>query len=630
MRKFFGAHGVPYIAAMLVLTCAGASAAPGWTRLGTRALSSAPNKVMPATGGWASYATPALYPSTNIQVNRFIPMDDGVKLAANIARPVTASGAIVQQPLPTIVTLTTYNKDVGNYQPILGGTNKAFVQRGYVHVTVDVRGTGRSGGSWEAFGAREQQDYDIVLNWVLAQPWCNGVLGMYGASALAITSMLTAAQKNPAVKAAFPIVPAGDVYRDVVAVGGEGSFAFLSGWLTFVSVLATVNPTFYDQPDQYLPVAVQHALDTGTNFQIPTLAQGMLGDSSIIDDGAFWALRSPVERMKDISVPVFIVGGLHDVFQRGEPLNYEQLKDHTTVKLLMGPWDHFQAALGEGLPSGGVPSLDSIALQWFDHYLKGVDNGAQNLPAVTQWVWGAERYVTTGDWPNPKAHAQRLYLQSNKLTATKPTLLSGSRLVLQEPANGLCSQSATQATLGILGLSGLPCFANDGLVNALELVYQTSPLAQDLYIDGPIQADLFVSTSAQDAGLVVRVSDVDPAGHAFNLSNGMLLLSHRAIDSAKSRRLDGQMIQPWHPFTTASRQRPGVGKIVSASVEVWPTSALIKAGHRLRVSVGPSNFPAGLPAVPDLAASLIGTLSVYGNASYPSSIVLPVVPAPSP
>jgi predicted acyl esterase len=106
----------------------------------------------------------------------------------------------------------------------------------------------------------------------------------------------------------------------------------------------------------------------------------------------------------------------------------------------------------------------------------------------------------------------------------------------------------------------------------------------------------------------------------------MLLLSHRAVDPLKSRFLNGVMIQPWHPFTTALRQRPRAGEVVKASVEVWPTSALIRAGERLRVSVGPSNYPAGLPAVPDLAASLIGTLTVWSNASQPSSIVLPVVP----
>jgi putative CocE/NonD family hydrolase len=621
------------LAALLVIA-AGTADAGTWTRLGTRALPAKANAVVPATGGWVSYNTPALYPSSTVQVNQFIPMDDGVQLAANVGRPLTASGAIVTQPLPTIVTLTTYDKDVGNYQPILGGTNKNFVQHGYVHVTVDVRGTGRSGGSWEAFGAREQQDYGIVLDWVLSQPWCNGVIGMYGASALGITSMLTAAQKHPGVKAVFPIVPMGDAYRDVVAVGGEGSFGFLAGWLTFVSVLAVLDPSFYQDPQQFFPVALQHAIDAGANFQIPTLARGMIGDPAIIDDCDFWALRSPVERMKDIDVPVFIVGGLHDVFQRGEPLDYEQLKNHTMTKLLMGPWDHFNAALGTGLPTGGVPALDTIALQWFDHYLKGAANGAENLPAVTQWVWGADRFVTTGDWPRPQAKAQRMYLHTAGLLATtakldsiKPTLAGGPRTTLMEPFNGLCSQSATQATLGILGLTQLPCYTNDGVANAAELVWQTAPLTQDLYIDGPIEADLFVSTSAMDAGLVVRVSDVDEGNHAFNLSNGMLLLSQRALDDTKSRKLDGQRIQPWHPFTSTTKQAPGAGKVVSASVEVWPTSALIRTGHRLRVSVGPSNFPAGMPAVPDLLAQLAGTLNVYGDAQHPSSMVIPVVPA---
>jgi putative CocE/NonD family hydrolase len=346
----------------------------------------------------------------------------------------------------------------------------------------------------------------------------------------------------------------------------------------------------------------------------------------VIDDGAFWWLRSPLAHAEDVRAPVFIVGGLHDVFQRGEPLLYEVLKTRTTAKLLLGPWDHLEASIGVGLPAHGLPKLNEIALMWFDRYVKGMPNGAESLPNVTRWMWGADRYVTTTDWPNPASRARRFYLGSDgSLSGETPAAGAAPRLTLQQPVDGLCSQSATQATLGILGLTQLPCYTYDNVTNAFEIVYETAPLERDLVLDGPLQADLWVSTTAKDAGLVVRVSDVAPNGAAFNLSNGMLQLSQRAVDPAKSRTLDGQMIQPWHPFTAASKAAPGQGP-VAASVEVWPTSALIAKGHRLRVAIGPSNFPAGLPALPDLLNSLLGVLRVYSDAEHPSSVVVPVVP----
>jgi putative CocE/NonD family hydrolase len=389
-----------------------------------------------------------------------------------------------------------------------------------------------------------------------------------------------------------------------------------------------LNPRLYESPEQYLATAGQHVVNALTEFQHPTLFNGLLGDPEVVHDGDFWKTRSPAEHAHRIQVPVFLVSGLRDIYQRGKPVLYEALKNHVPTKLMMGPWSHFEAGVGQGLPRDGVPTLDYVALQWFDHYLKGEDNGAERLPNVTQWVWGEERFVPVQDWPNPQARAQRLFLAGDGgLTVQAPQGNAGPRMILQQPLNGLCSQSASQVSLGLLGLTQLPCFSDDRLVNTLELVYETEPLTEPLYLDGPIQADLWVSSTAQDAGLAVRVSDVAPDGSAFNLGNGMLQLSHRALDPAKSRYLDGQMIQPWHPFTSEAKQAPGSGEIVAAAVEVWPVSALLKPGHRLRVAVGPSNFPYGLPPLPDLLISALGVLSVYNDAEHPSSVVLPVVPA---
>lgn len=599
-----------------------------WTSLGSRARSAQPNRTITANaaGQWVDYDPPALYPSSVAEENINIPMDDGVVISLTLVRPTSADGAPAAA-LPTLVTFTPYNKNFGDSVPLGGGINDYFVLRGYNQALVDVRGTGRSGGGWDPFSAREQQDYRQVLDWVVAQPWSNGVIGMWGISATATTAVLAASDGHPAIKAVFPIVPHGDIYRDVVFVGGQASVAFLPAWMSVVTMLATVNPDFHDQPGQYLTAVGEHLL--GLNgFLIPRTLGVLAGQEDSAYDNDYWAAKAPLEVSPGLRAPTFIVGGLFDIFQRSEPLNYEALKNHTTAKLLIGPWHHLQAAVGEGLPMEGVPVLDHIALMWFDRYMKGIANGAENLPNVTQWVWGHEHFVTSTDWPHPQAQAARYFLQGDgTLQHAAPAAGTSPSKVVQQPFNGICSESSLQISLGLTGYAPLPCWYEDNLVQTLEATYDTLPLEQDLYINGPLKADIWMSTTASDAGLVVRVSDLHPDGSAKALTSGILTASLRAVDESRSRYLDGEMIQPWHPFTAASVRPVGAGSIVKVPVEIFQTSALIRQGHRLRISVGASNFPFATMPIPGLVGSLAGVMSIYTDAEHPSSIVLPVVPA---
>jgi uncharacterized protein len=609
----------------------GSSGNSNWTTLGTRSAASRPNTSIAsnASAQWVDYDPPVTYPGSVAEHDIQLPMDDGVIITLNLVRPTGENGEPATEPLPTIVTFTPYNKNVGDTIPLGGGINDYFVSHGYNHVLVDVRGTGRSGGGWDPFGAREQQDYPQVLDWVVAQPWSNGVIGMWGISATASTAMLAAKTGHPAIKAVFPIVPQGDIYRDVVFVGGQISAAFLPAWMTVVTFLATFDPNFYDQPDQYAAAVADHIL--GLNgFFIPRTVGVLTGQPDSAFDSEYWATKAPLEFAAGLRAPTFLVGGLFDIFQRSEPLNYEALKNHTTAKLLIGPWHHLQAATGEGLPLEGVPVLDHIALMWFDRYLKNMPNGAESLPNVTQWVWGHEHFQTSTDWPHPRAQAGRYFLQSGGgLDTVSPVAAAAPSMVIQQPFNGVCSESSMQISLGIFGYAPLPCWYEDNIVQMAEATFDTAPMEQDFYINGPIQADIWMSTTAQDAGLVVRVSDLEPDGTARSLTSGLQTISLRAVDAGKSRYLDGQMIQPWHPFLAESVEPVASGTIVKVPVEIFPTSALIRQGHRLRISVGASNFPFATMPIPTLTQSLAGLMSIYSDAEHPSSIVLPVVPASS-
>jgi len=597
-----------------------------WTTLGTRATPSQPEPSISSNAGaqWTDYDPPAPFAGSKTTDNLNATMDDGVDISVSVTRPVDANGAYASVPLPTIVTFTPYNKNTNNAIPLGGGINSYLVIHGYNHVVVDVRGTGRSGGSWDPFSARETRDYPQVLDWVVQQGWCNGTLGLWGVSASATPSLW--AGSHPAVKAMFPIVAHGDIYRDVVFIGGQAALPFLAAWTSVVEALAIVNPSFYDQPDQYVSAVAQH-LDGIGGFQIYRLTGIVAEQPDTAGDNSYWAAKAPLEVSRAINVPTFIIGGLYDIFQRAEPLNYEALKQRADTKLLIGPWQHLQAATGAGLPAQGIPVYDHIALRWFDHYLKGVDNGAEALPNVTQWVWGKERYSTSTDWPHPLASAQRMYLQPGHSLGTQPPVAAASpTTVVQAPLSAVCTESTLRIAIGTTGYAPLPCWYEDNLANTLEATFDSAPMADDLYFNGPLQADIWISTTTQNAGIIVRVSDLQPDGTAKALTSGLLTASLRAVDASRSRYLDGEMIQLWHPFTTDSVQAVGPDNIVELPVEIFPTSALIQKGHRLRISVGSSDAPGMLKPLPDLLQSAAGLLGIYNDAQHPSSVVLPVVP----
>lgn len=597
-----------------------------WTTLGTRATAADEGRIVTSNEGgeWTTYDPPATYPGTVQLPTQFIGMRDGKQLAVYVTLPADAAGNAVTTPLPTILVQTSYNGGLG----AIGAADPYLVQRGYATVIVDVRGTGQSQGEWEAFGEDEQADYAETVDWVTKQPFCNGSIGLFGVSYLGITAVLTAAQQHPAVKAAFPIVPIGDGYRDIVFTGGQVNPTFIPIWLGLVSVLGITNPTALSEPTIGIPALLEHVVSAVTNFQVPTILRALLGEPETAYDGAFWTTRSPLETTARIQVPTFVVGGLHDIFQRSEPMTYERLKTRVPAKLLIGPWTHIEASRGVGLPVDGVPPMNQIVLRWFDQYVKGLDVGADTIPNVTQYVLGHGHYVTASDWPHPDAAAQRLYLRGDKsLSSASPAAGETSNTVAQLPIQGLCSISTSQWTAGLLGLIPLPCFENSNSAERWAVKYETPVMTEDYYINGPIQADIWMSTTALDAGLSVRVDDVDESGIAKSLTNGLQTASLRAVDDSRSRKLDGQMIQPWHPYTQAAVQEVGSGNLVLVPVEIFPTSALIAKGHRLRVAVGASNLPQGVPPVPTLLQSLAGVLTIYSDAEHPSSVVLPVVPA---
>jgi putative CocE/NonD family hydrolase len=460
------------------------------------------------------------------------------------------------------------------------------------------------------------------VEWAARQPWSNGKVGLYGSSYRAINQFLTAAQQPEGLEAIFPVVPMADAYRDIMMSGGLVNTGFIPLWLGLVTSSGLLPPTYtLSEPIMASTVLINHAGQV-TGYPTSTLSSAITGGDFAYDGPAAWT-RSPIYSVDQVKVPAFITGGLHDLFQRGTPLLYEKLKESGgQTKLLMGNWTH--GNYGEGLPADNVPALDQIALRWFDQYLLNIDTKVDQIPDVTQYVIGEDAFIVQSNWPHSNTSAEMFYLRSGSLlTKDTPSSFETPRSMLQQPLNGICSGSTNQWTAGIP--SALPCTKDNRLTEATELTYTTPPVNSDLRVSGPIAAKIYASTTANELVLSVRITDVAPDGSSNEITAGWLAASHRKVDSSKSRFLDGVNIQPYHPFTREAVLEVTPNEVMELNVEIFPTNFVIKEGHRLRVAIGPSDFPHSMSPAPDLVDQLGGMATIYNNKLYPSSIVLPVV-----
>jgi putative CocE/NonD family hydrolase len=546
-------------------------------------------------------------------------MSDGVKISADVLRPAGKDGKPAPGRFPVILTQTPYNK----HAPRLNFQADHLITRGYVQVIADVRGTGSSEGNWDSFGVREQRDGFELAEWAASpdRPWSDGRVGLHGNSYSAINQLLTAAQHPKGLKATFPIVPAADAYRDIGVTGGQNDTTFIPAWLGLVTGLGVVPPTYAaTDPVEAARVLAQHGGNVFA-FQgnvVMDAASG--GDLSY--DGPFYRTRSPIEVIDDVRVPTFVAGGWFDLFQRGEPMLYERLRrNRVPTRFVMGPWYHIVA--GRGLPADGVASLPDLELRWFDRYVRGADDPSLDVevPPVQYFENGSGKWQSAGAWPFPDVGWKKLSLTSGgKLVDGAGS--GAPDTVWPNPAAGACSRSTVQWSAG--AGEGAPCETDHRVNDAGSLTYDLDVGGTALRIGGPIAAKLFVATSARDGLVTARVEDVAPDGKSTQLTAGWQVLSLRALDSSKSRREQGMLVQPYHPFTKASRLPVEPGKPIEVDVEILPTAASFAPGHKLRLTLQSADAPHLTAPLPQGLDSAGGTMQVFHDAQHPSQLVIPV------
>jgi putative CocE/NonD family hydrolase len=565
-----------------------------------------------------------------------ITMSDGTVVRANVFLPSTTGR------FPTVLTATGYNKDAANVsgQDCTGsqgiaGDEPGLTEKGYAVMVFDDRGTGSSGGKWDSWGQRTQEDYKEVLSWIQSQPWSNASVASTGGSYMGITSLLLAeadaarvAEGKPrAVKAIWADIPMADAYRDVTFQGGSLNSSFIPLWLGLVGTLSALPPSSTSaNPQEAASIYLEHLLDN-LEFGGERVVGATLGHEAAYD-GPFYRLRSPVVRASEIHVPVVIAGGWWDLFQRGEPLLWESLRHSPDRVLFMSPHYHI----------GAGPAMEDPKLKekWFAHWLHGTNNGVQLTPKVNLYPINGTHWEHFTRFPVPETNYQRLHLSGESsgsspvslhdgsLTASTPAAAGGDKAPLL-PASSPCSRETAQWTAG--AASTPVCDTNNSTYEASSLTYTTAPLQAQTKLTGLITANLWAELSTTDATLVAVLSDVEPSGASNQLTAGFLMASQRAVDPKLSTYTpEHLMIRPWHPFTKASQQAVTTGRPTEYKIEIYPTSAIVKAGHRLRLTIGTANTFSSAPPLPVLGSELGGTITVLHGGAYDSNVQLPIAP----
>ncbi len=431
---------------------------------------------------------PAQYSATSSTKDLAIPMSDGVKLRGDLTLPANADGTPIGSKVPVIVTITAYNKTViaGGFGGTLAGADPAYlVKRGYAQLTVDARGTGSSEGQWNAFDKRENKDASEVMTWAHKQPWSNGNTAMTGASYMGIGQIFAAAGRPAGLKAIFPQVPAADVYRDVTASGGQIDSGFMPLWLGLVTATGLIPPAVATKDPQSAIGAMASRIGTATTFTGPTLVKAIAGQDTAYD-GPFYAERSPINVISKVNVPTFLIGGEYDLFQRGTPLLYENLRKRgIPTKMIIGPWDHLKGSSGAEVGQAGYGPLNELQLRWFDHYVKGKADPTldSDIAPMTYYEQGTGAWRKGTNWVGSDRSASSWRLSGSASNGTPGALTTtaakdGTATVLPIPVAGLCTRSTNQWTAGVMGQNPLPnpCLDDNRINDLAGVTFDSAPV----------------------------------------------------------------------------------------------------------------------------------------------------------
>ena len=571
-----------------------------------------------------------------VEKNVLVPMRDGIKLAADIYRPMTGGD------YPVLLQRTPYNKELW---PIAAMTLDPIraAAAGYAVVIQDVRGRWASEGD-VFFPYRDELDdgYDSI-EWSSTRDYASGQVGCYGLSYMGGTSWLAAASGHAALGAISPTTAPNDFWRNHFWRGGALNIGTLAMWAMRAigpAALIRAKPNLAEM----VPLLVKLIDDVdafGEVLQVLPLSEfepTRPGDDAFLPF-FYEFLKHPVpdewtgsmlfaDRHEQVKVPSLTIAGWHDLLLAADLEHFDGMRRNggsesarANSKLVVGPWAHasFLHVVGDvdfGFRSNGMfldlkEDLTKLQLRWFDRWLKGERNGIDEEAPVKLFIQGSNRWRDEQSWPLTRAVDTPWFLHEEYgLSPDTPSLNALPRSYVYDP-NDPCPTCGGGTLLPPQYAPG-PRNQAPILGRHDVLCHTSAPLAQDLEVTGQVSAILFAATSGRDTDWIVKLCDVHPDGTTYSVCDGVLRASMR----------DGR-----------SRQLVAPHAIIRYEVSLWSTAMLFKAGHRIRVLITSSDFPRydRNPNTGELAHSAIrlepALQKIYLDSEHASHIILPVVAA---
>jgi len=570
-----------------------------------------------------------------VESNVEVPMRDGIKLATDIYFP-DAEG-----PFPVILVRTPYKKELNELQA------EYFARRGYVYAVQDCRGRFSSPGEWRPLFDEPNDGYDAV-EWLAAQSWSNGKVGMIGASYLGWVQWWAASQQPPHLATIIPNVSPPDPYYNIPYE--YGSFFTLGAiwWADILESEATddltgskmgdINKKEYAKLLKHLPVIELDSIVLGkvNKYWREWIAHPDLDE--------YWEPVSFSNKLEGFDIPVYHQSGWYDGDGIGSKLNYLAMKKHGhgNQKLILGPWGHTDEATRRGPNNsdfGGkaIVNLQRSYLRWLDRWLLGVDNGIDKEPLVSLFVMGSNDWLHGDVYPLPETEFTNFYLASKGaansslgdgwLSAEPPvdSCVEYDSYVYDpadptpdpnmyvDPEEEECDSTKAQAIEDAIARVRA-YYAEVDKSRKDILVYDMPPMAEPLTFAGPIEAVLYAASSAKDTDWFMKLSKIDTSGQIFPMTHGVIRARYRNSMSKP------EMLKP--------------GKIYEYHIDMWQSGMTVMPGERLRVEVASASFPMfsrnlNTGGHNETETEFISAeQKIYHDTEHPSHIILPVIKSP--
>ncbi len=419
---------------------------------------------------------------------------------------------------------------------------------------------------------------------------------MYGGSNSGFTQWAAAVQQAPALGAIIPFVTWSDPLNGVYYRGGAFELGQQASWCLIMGRGVLFRRYAQDLarrgPALAAWIAEWDALGT-TGYEALPLAEFAPLRRQDLAPSFFEIIAAPMDRTADpaasltilgtherVRAPSLNIGSWYDIFLGDTIANFQTVwSQGKPTRLLIGPWTHTSqgSSIGErafgfvGQGGDGLMDLGSVQLRWFDHWLKGIDNGVPAEAPIRLFVMGADVWRDEHEWPLARAVDTPWYLRAGGgLSPERPGVEApdrydydpehpvptrgGAVLMTQEYPAGPLDQRAIEARSDVL-------------------VYTSMPLERDTEVTGPITVHLWAVSSAPDTDVVARLTDVSPDGRSFNLTDGIVRARYRRFAQGEPPSL----IEPGRPYEYV--------------IDLWATSNVFKAGHRIRLQITSSCFP---------------------------------------